>query len=304
MSLHGNILITGNGTLTAAILRAAKAERWDARFTVFSRNESRLALTKQRWGVRTIIGDVRDAAAVHAAVAGHEVVIHTAALKRIPECEAQPDECLATNVAGTLHVARACLAHGVRTAIAISTDKACRATTAYGASKLLTESIWRAQPAGRTAFVAVRYGNVVASNGSVIPIWRQQWNAGQFLTITDMRMSRFWMAPAEAVALIGHAAEGQSGDVWIPKMGGLSVARMAEIICPGARLAETGLRSTEKLHEDLIAPDEPAVETTTHYVLRAGGTTGHAYTSASAPAVARDAFLAMLRDAEELEALR
>lgn len=304
MSLHGNILITGNGTLTKAILRQARSERWDAAFTVFSRSESRLAQTAARFGVRTIIGDVRDAAAVHAAVAGHDIVIHTAALKRIPECEQQPLECAQTNTTGTANVARACLAHGVRTAVCISTDKACRASTAYGASKLMGEAIWRAQPAGRTTFVAVRYGNVVASNGSVIPIWRSQWNAGKLLTITDMRMTRFWMAPSEAVALIQAAAEGQHGDVWIPKMGSLSIARMAEILCPGARLAETGLRSAEKLHEDLVATDEGAVETTTHFVLRTSGATGRTYASNTCPTLTRDAFLTMLRDAEELEALR
>lgn len=305
MSLHGNILITGNGTLTRAILRQAQRERWDAAFTVFSRNESRLAQAKHLFpGVRTVIGDVRDAHAVQAAVAGHEVVIHTAAMKRIPECEQQPSECYATNVGGTEHVARACLHHGVRTAVFISTDKACRASTAYGASKLLGESIWRSQPAGRTAFVGVRYGNVVASNGSVIPIWREQWNHGKLLTVTDMRMTRFWMSPRDAVRLICHAADGQHGDVWIPKMGSLPIVRMAEILCPGARVSESGLRSAEKIHEDLVAIDEPAIETETHYVLRGGAPLGRAYSSATCPTLARDVFLAMLADAEELEALR
>jgi UDP-N-acetylglucosamine 4,6-dehydratase len=297
VSLHGNILITGNGTLASAILRAAKAERWDATFTIFSRSESRLATTARRWKVRTVIGDVRDEHAVMAAVAGHDTVIHTAALKRIPECEAQPGECIATNVLGSLHVARACAHHGVRTAIAISTDKACRASTAYGASKLLMESLWRT-----FGGIAVRYGNVAASTGSVIPIWREQWNRGQPLTVTDHRMTRFWMSPADAVALIQCASEGQRGDVWVPKMGALPIARMAELICPGATIAETGLRSAEKLHEDLVAADEPALETTTHYVLRAGGTLGHAYTSRSAPPIDRTAFLEMLADASDLEA--
>jgi FlaA1/EpsC-like NDP-sugar epimerase len=190
----------------------------------------------------------------------------------------------------------------VRLALGISTDKACRASTAYGASKLLLESIWRNQAESDTRFVCVRYGNVVASNGSVIPIWREQAQAGKFLSITDNRMTRFWMSPADAVKLITVAADGRSGDVWIPKMSGLPIVRMAEIICPGAKIAETGLRSSEKLHEDLVASDEPATETIEHFILRKIGTLGHHYTSSDCPALTAAAFTAMLRDAEDLEA--
>lgn len=304
MTLTGNILITGNGTLTRAILRQAKAEAWDATFTIFSRNETRLDATRRRWGVRTLIGDVRDAQAVSAAIAGHAVVIHGAAMKRIPECEQQPAECVATNVQGSLNVARACQAHGVKLAIGISTDKACRASTAYGASKLMLEAIWRNQPASDTTFVAVRYGNVVASNGSVIPIWREQAQGGKLLSITDTRMTRFWMSPADAVTLIVKAAAGHNGDVWIPKMGGLPLVRMAEILCPGAKVAETGLRSAEKLHEDLVAQDEPATETAEHFILRKLGTLGHSYDSYRCPHLTPAAFLSMLHDAEDLEARR
>jgi len=300
--LTGSILITGNGTLTHAILRQARDDHWPATFTILSRNESRLATTRRAWQVRTICGDVRDRIAVHAAVAGHTTVIHTAAMKRIPECEQQPMECIATNVLGSAHVADACRAHGVALALAIGTDKACRAATAYGASKLMMEAIWRQQPPSATRFVAVRYGNVVASNGSVIPIWRAQHHRGQHLTITDMRMTRFWMSPADAVRLIVQASAGQDGEVWIPKMGSLPIARMAELICPGATLRECGLRSTEKLHEELVASDEPADETPDHFIVRSSGTRDHTYASNTCPPLRADAFLAMVQDAERLEA--
>lgn len=301
--LTGSILITGNGTLTRAILR--QAATWDASFTIFSRSESRLATTKARYpGIRTIIGDVRDADAVSAAIAGHSVVIHTAAMKRIPECEAQPAECIATNVQGSLNVARACLAHGVKTAIAISTDKACKAVTVYGASKLMMEGIWRAQPEGVTRFVGVRYGNVVASNGSVIPLWREQHRQGKPLTITDQRMTRFWMSPTEAVNTIIEAWAEPHGEIHIPKMKALTIPALAEIICPGAKLIETGLRSTEKLHEDLVHTCELAHEWADGYLLDtapAPVSLGHAYDSARCPTLTPVEFRAMLLDAEDLE---
>jgi FlaA1/EpsC-like NDP-sugar epimerase len=167
------------------------------------------------------------------------------------------------------------------------------------------EALWRAQPRGLTRFVAVRYGNVVASNGSVIPIWREQHAQRKPLTLTDERMTRFWMAPTDAVCLIERtAAEGQHGEVWIPKMHALGIRTLAQMICPGAPMTEVGLRSTEKLHEDLVSSDEAARETTTHYVLDAAGTIGHRYDSARCPQLSKDAFLAMLRDAEDLEALQ
>lgn len=299
----GNILITGNGTLTRAILRQATIERWDARFTIFSRSESRLAATRARYpGVRAIIGDVRDAAAVHAAIAGHDTVIHGAAMKRIPECEAQPDECYQTNVAGSLNVMRACVAHNVTTAIAISTDKACRAVTTYGASKLLMEGIWLARRPGPTIFTAVRYGNVVASNGSVIPLWRQQAREGRPLTITDRRMTRFWMAPTDAVRLIERAyQEAISRTLWIPKMSALTIPALAEIICPGARHDEAGLRSLEKMHEDLVATDETGTEYLDRFCLHPNGDRGLHYDSATCPILMAEAFRAMLKDAEHLE---
>lgn len=301
--LSGRILITGGaGTLGTALLAQARREAWPAEFTVTGRSELRLAQLHARFPkVRTVIADVRDAEAMRLAVAGHDVVIHAAAMKRIPECEAQPAECYATNVQGSANVARACLLAGVRLAIAISTDKAAGAVTAYGASKLLMESVWRAQPEGETVFTAVRYGNVVASNGSVIPLWRQQAREGRVLTITDTRMTRFWMAPSDAVRLISYAADvGAPGTIWVPKMGALPVAELARIVCPGAKVAETGLRSTEKLHEDLVMSAEVAQESTGYFCI-GRGETGHSYTSHGARRLSADEFGRMLAEAQELE---
>lgn len=249
---------------------------------------------------RYILGDVRDAERLSAAVVGHDLVIHAAAMKRIPECEQYPSECYATNVVGSANVIRACQQGGAARLIGISTDKACRAITTYGASKLLMEGLFRAQGPEPTICTLVRYGNVVASNGSVIPLWRQQAREGKPLTITDARCTRFWMAESDAVRLIGHAVDcsGIGGLVWVPKMRALPIAEMAQIIAPGTDLIETGLRSCEKLHEDLIHLDEAAANGS-HYIIGGlGSTLGHSYTSEHAPRLSAEQFRAMLHEAE------
>lgn len=303
--LSGNILITGgSGTLGQAIVRTAERENWPAQITIFSRSELRQAQMRAKYPhCRYILGDVRDYERTAAAIAGHDLVIHAAAMKRIPECEAQPAECYQTNVIGSMNVVRACIAGGVKRCVGISTDKACRAVTAYGASKLAMEALFQAQTGRPTAFSLVRYGNVVASNGSVIPIWRERAKQGQPLEITDTRCTRFWMAPSEAVQLITYAAQAYyPGVIVVPKMGALPLLEMAEIIAPNAEIHETGLRSLEKLHEDLIHPEETVKEAHgLFWVRQPGGALGHTYTSDAAPRLTRERFLAMLEEAESYE---
>ena len=286
--ITGNILITGGtGTLGHAIVRTAQAEGWDSRITIFSRSEYRQALMRARYPhLRYVLGDVRDYASVAAAVTGHDLVIHAAAMKRLPECEAQPAECIAVNVLGSQNVARACIAGGVPTCIGISTDKACRASTVYGASKLALEGLFRAQPAAPTRFVLCRYGNVLASNGSVLQLWREQVARGEPLTLTDGRCTRFWMSERDAVKAILRAAQLNAGQVFVPKMAALNIAEMAAMLYAGRPIRETGLRSLEKLHEDLIHTDEAACDYSGCFVLAANGGTGYAYTSAEAPRIA------------------
>jgi len=298
--LTGNILITGAGTLTKAILTVAARKQWDARFTVFSRGELNQAQLRARFpDARFVIGDVRDYERVNAAIVGHETVIHGAALKRIPECEQQPDECWKTNVMGSAHVARACQLQGVKRCIGISTDKACRATTMYGASKLQMEKIFRAQ-IGDCIFTLVRYGNVVASRGSVLELWQRQAAAGQPLTITRMSMTRFFMSPYQAVELIDYAATSAHGLCVVPKLGSLSLAALAQLVVPNAASRQIGLRSEEKKNEDLIHVDERAKEYATYFVIGLGEL-GHSYTSDTAPLIAPETFRQMLTDAKELE---
>lgn len=309
MSLSGTILITGgSGTLGHAIVRTALAEKWDCTFTIYSRSELRQAQMRQRYGsLRYVLGDVRDADRLSAAVAGHDLVIHGAAMKRIPEAEAQPINCYETNVIGSMNVVRACIAGGVKRCVGVSTDKACRSITAYGASKLCMEKLFQAQHAGPCIFTLVRYGNVVASNGSVIPLWRQQAKAGQPLTVTDPEMTRFWMGESDAVKIIEMAAHpgwSEPGAIAVPLMRSLSLAELAAIIAPGAELKTTGLRSVEKKHEDLLHVDEPVVpgdNTFSWIVDNKYASTGTSYTSYDAPRLMPADFRRMLAEAEAHE---
>jgi UDP-N-acetylglucosamine 4,6-dehydratase len=301
--LSGNILITGgSGTLGHAIVRTAEQGNWSSTFTIYSRSELRQAQMRQKHPhLRYVLGDVRDADRLAAAVAGHDIIIHAAAMKRIPECETNPTECYQTNVIGSMNVVRAAHLAGIKRVIGISTDKACRSITAYGASKLAMEKLFQAQPAGGPIFTLVRYGNVVASNGSVIPIWRKQAAEGKPLTITDPTMTRFWMAESEAVKMVQYAAAAHyAGSITVPQMSALSIGEMAEIIVPGAPHHVTGLRSAEKIHEDLVHEDEPATDLYWGYVIHSGPR-GRSYRSDTAPRLTREQFLAMLEEAESYD---
>ena len=300
--LTGAILVTGgSGTLGHAIVRTAEREGWDCSFTIYSRSELRQAQMRIRHPrCRYVLGDVRDAVQTAAAIAGHDLVIHAAAMKRIPECEEQPAECYATNVLGSINVVRACILGGVKRCVGISTDKACKAVTAYGASKLAMEKLFQAQPVEPCVFTLVRYGNVVASNGSVIPLWRERAQQGKPLAITSRQATRFWMAPSDAVALIRRATIADVGCVVVPKMHALALPDMAELVAPGANTVEIGLRSCEKIHEDLIHEDEQTTEGAVFIVWPYAQDGGNRirYTSDTAPRLSRDQFLAMLEEAE------
>jgi UDP-N-acetylglucosamine 4,6-dehydratase len=304
MTITGNILITGgSGTLGHAIVRTALQERWDCSLTIYSRSELRQATMRAQYPqLRYVLGDVRDAERLSAAVAGHDVVIHAAAVKRIPEAEQQPVNCYETNVIGSMNVVRACVAGGVKRCVGVSTDKACRAITAYGASKLAMEKLFQAQQGSACIFTLVRYGNVVASNGSVIPLWRQQANEGKPLTVTDPEMTRFWMGESDAVEVIQEAAKCSAGVIVVPRMRSLSLGEMALIIAPGAELRTIGLRSVEKRHEDLVHTDEPADDPNDDYFYLGPKAFGSmSYTSYDAPRLTPQAFRAMLSEAEAHE---
>ena len=165
------------------------------------------------------------------------------------------------------------------------------------------EKLFQSIHNGPTIFTLCRYGNVVASNGSVIPLWRKQAEQGLPLTVTDPGMTRFWMAESDAVRVIEQAAQEMRSAIVVPKMRSLSLAEMAHIIAPGSEIQKTGLRSIEKRHEDLVHTDEPCADRGDHFVLgmwglHPGDSGGTSYTSYDAPRLTPSAFRVMLAEAE------
>lgn len=258
-----SILVTGGtGSFGRAFVREALTG--DARrVVVFSRDEAKQATMRAEFDdprLRFFIGDVRDLSRVMDAVRGADTVVHAAAMKRVESCEADPTEAIATNVTGTGNVARACVERGVRRALLLSTDKAAAPNTLYGMTKATAERLWtqyNVHAAGTpTRFSATRYGNVLGSTGSVLEVWRRQRAQG-FVTITDPRMTRFWMSMDEAVSLVRLALQRmRGGEVFVPKVRASRVADLAEAVAPGAEVRVIGIRPGEKLHETLITSDE------------------------------------------------
>jgi UDP-N-acetylglucosamine 4,6-dehydratase len=207
---------------------------------------------------RYVLGDVCDLAALTLAAAGHDLIIHAAAQKHIPEAEAFPDHCYHVNVTGSQNVLRAAASSGVGQVLGISTDKACWPINTYGCSKLMMERLYQqfalAQATVRVNLV--RYGNVLGSTGSVIPVWEQALARGETPKITDPDMTRFWLTSDQAVDLIVFALEEPSGTVTIPRLPGLRMGRMLDYLHPGSARDVIGLRPGEKLHEMLVTPQE------------------------------------------------
>jgi UDP-N-acetylglucosamine 4,6-dehydratase len=210
--------------------------------------------------LRFLIGDVRDEDRMLSVCRGIDIVIHAAALKRVEICEGDPDEAVATNVMGSQYVARACVERGVAKACFLSTDKAAHPNTLYGMTKAAAERVWlnsNVYAAGTaTRFTATRYGNVLGSRGSVVPVWRQQATSGA-ITVTSGLATRFWMSMADAVDLVMLALrEMRGGEIFVPKIGASSVSRLADVIAPTAEIRRVGLRPGEKMHETLVTEDE------------------------------------------------
>jgi UDP-N-acetylglucosamine 4,6-dehydratase len=266
IDLNGStILLTGGtGSFGNAFLERVTTT-WPSAITrVYSRDELKQSELRTKFGdrqVRYLIGDVRDRARLTRAVQGADIVIHAAAMKQVEACEYNPFEAVRTNVLGAQHIVDACIDAGVPRVVALSTDKAVNPVNLYGATKLCQEKIvvqGNAYAAQRdTRFAAVRYGNVVGSRGSVVPVFRQQMARDGRITITDERMTRFWIMLPQAVDLVLHALENMhGGEVFIPKIPSMRVTDLADAIAPGVPRETIGIRPGEKLHELLITADE------------------------------------------------
>ena len=258
------ILLTGGtGSFGQHFTRTALA-RWNpAAIRVFSRDELKQSVMERQIDderLRFLLGDVRDRDRLRRAVDGVDIVIHAAALKQVPACEYNPFEAVRTNILGAQNVAEACIDAGVRRAVALSTDKAVSPTNLYGATKLCAERLFVQSNvyagARDTRLSCVRYGNVVGSRGSVLPLFTEQAASGE-LTVTDERMTRFWITLDQAVQFVADSlARMQGGELFIPKIPSMRVVDLAEAVAPDARIRYTGIRPGEKLHEALLTPEE------------------------------------------------
>lgn len=215
--------------------------------------------------IKFFIGDVRDLASVKNAMHGVDYIFHAAALKQVPSCEFFPVETVKTNVLGTENVLTAAIEEGVETVICLSTDKAAYPVNAMGTSKAMMEKVIvaKSRMTSRTKICCTRYGNVMCSRGSVIPLWIEQIRAGKPITITEPSMTRFIMSLEEAVELVLFAFEhGQTGDILVQKAPACTIETLAkavtELFAPGHEIRVIGIRHGEKMYETLLTNEECA----------------------------------------------
>jgi UDP-N-acetylglucosamine 4,6-dehydratase len=259
------ILVTGGtGSFGKEFIRIMLDEYHPAKLIVFSRDELKQHEMRvagfNHPSLRYFIGDVRDVDRLRRAMHGVQIVVHAAALKQVPACEYNPMEAIKTNILGSSNVVEAALDAGVEKVLALSTDKAVNPVNLYGATKLAAEKLFvqsNAYAGGMaTRFSCVRYGNVVGSRGSVVPIFLQQRGDGH-LTVTDQRMTRFWLTLEQGVRFVIQRIEQmRGGEVFVPKIPSMNLVDLAQAIAPQAALDFVGIRPGEKLHEVLISEDE------------------------------------------------
>lgn len=270
LSLDGaSILITGGtGSFGHEFVRAALERYSPRRLIVYSRDELKQYEMAQHFPVerhpamRFFIGDVRDVSRLSMAMREVDFVIHAAAMKHVPIAEYNPMECINTNVHGAENVVRAALANGVKKVVALSTDKAANPINLYGASKLASDKIFVAannlSGAGGARFAVVRYGNVVGSRGSVVPLFRRLIDEGaDHLPITDDRMTRFWITLQQGVDFVLSSLQDmRGGEILVPRIPSMRVADLAHAMAPGLPHKVVGIRPGEKLHEVMITEDD------------------------------------------------
>ncbi|KAF0111878.1 MAG: UDP-N-acetylglucosamine dehydratase/epimerase [Chloroflexi bacterium] len=259
------VLVTGGtGSFGKKFIRIMLDEYHPAKIIVFSRDELKQhemrAAGYDHPTLRYFIGDIRDQQRCRRAFDGVDIVIHAAALKQVPACEYNPMEAIKTNILGSGNVIDAAIDAGVSRVVALSTDKAVNPVNLYGATKLAAEKLFvqsNAYAGGKKMrFACVRYGNVVGSRGSVVPVFLKQRETGK-VTITDDRMTRFWISLEQGVRFVIRAAENMyGGEVFVPKIPSMTVADLARAIAPKAEIEIIGIRPGEKLHEVLISDDE------------------------------------------------
>ena len=258
------ILITGGtGSFGKKFTETLLSEHDPESVRIYSRGELLQMEMQNRFDdsrLRFLIGDVRDRDRLYRAASGVDIIVHAAALKHVPACEYNPIEAVRTNVEGSVNVIDAAIDNSVEKVMAISTDKAVHPVNLYGATKMVAEKLFTQGNAytglRKTRFSCVRYGNVIGSRGSVIPLFKEQRKNG-IITITDDRMTRFWITLEQGVRFVMDCiARMKGGEIFVPKIPSMKVIDLAMVVAPDAERKVIGIRSGEKLHEILLTEDE------------------------------------------------
>ncbi len=259
------ILITGGtGSFGQKFVEIALREHNPKVIRIFSRGELLQQEMREKFNndpkLRFFIGDVRDKERVYRAMNGVDIVVHAAALKQVPTCEYNPIEAVRTNIEGAINVVDTAIDNAVEKTIAISSDKAVHPVNLYGATKLVMERLFiqaNVYTGGqKTRFSCVRYGNVIGSRGSVVSLFLEQSKSGK-ITITDERMTRFWITIEQGVRFVIDCLDKMhGGEVFVPKIPSMKVTDLADVIAPEAEREITGIRPGEKVHEILLTEEE------------------------------------------------
>jgi UDP-N-acetylglucosamine 4,6-dehydratase (inverting) len=262
---NSTILITGGtGSFGHAFVRSTLERHSPKKIIIYSRDEMKQWDMAKQLGhdprIRFFVGDVRDKARLYRALDGVDYVVHAAAMKIVPVAEYNPFECIKTNIDGAMNLIDAAIDQRVRRVVALSTDKASSPANLYGATKLASDKLFVAgnaySGARSTRFSVVRYGNVMGSRGSVIPFFMSQRDKG-VLPITDERMTRFMITLEQGIEAVWKAFDDmRGGEIYVRKIPSMTITDIARAVAPDARLETIGIRPGEKLHEQMISPED------------------------------------------------
>lgn len=260
------VMVTGGtGSFGKKFVATMLRDYHPSKLIVYSRDELKQHEMQTSMGftdpsMRYFIGDVRDLDRLKRAMNNVDIVVHAAALKQVPACEYNPFEAVQTNITGGKNVIDAAIDCGVRRVLALSTDKAVNPVNLYGATKLVAEKLFvqgnSYSGKSQTRFACVRYGNVVGSRGSVIPLFKKQRETGT-ITVTDGRMTRFWLTLDQGVQFVIRCIEQMhGGEIFVPRIPSMRIMDLAVVVAPESDIKYTGIRPGEKVHEVLINEDE------------------------------------------------
>jgi UDP-N-acetylglucosamine 4,6-dehydratase len=271
------LLTGGTGSFGKKFTEVLLRDHNPGKLIIFSRDELKqheMRMVYDDPRLRYFIGDVRDKERLHRAVQGVDIIVHAAALKQVPSCEYNPFEAVKTNILGASNIIDVAIDAGIKKVLALSTDKAVNPINLYGATKLVAEKLFvqgnAYAGAEGTRFSCVRYGNVVGSRGSVIPVFQKQLESGK-ITITDERMTRFWITLEQGVQFVIKCIGAmQGGEVFVPKIPSMRIVDLADVIAPECERDVIGIRPGEKLHESLVNEDEArtTIELDDMYVIK------------------------------------